>query len=383
MERNEKKTDSIEASLKRLEAQMDKLLKSSIKRNYQVNLNKPVPLLLLEEVRRQLEEESKEEVDIMVNPTREIGAERRMTMKDYGTAYNWMERNKKKTDSIKASLKRLEAQMRQFVDELNKEKLSSQPKQANSITTIRRGINQLMQKYFEELNTNKRRHANNEKIQVASVMLQYQLPLKMKDPGSFTIDITIGDKKDRKAMLDSGASINLMPYLMYERLGLGELKPTTMSLQFANRSIKYPRGIVEDLLVQVGKLIIHVDFVVLDMENTPARDKEQTILLSRSFMATIRTKIDVLDGKLTMTILGETVEFKAFLSLTFSLKSTIDKCSYNYLDSPIYEQLYDDIPFLIDKSFRDTLSVRVKSMKPYLKGMAYDQEVEYADKRPP
>ncbi|XP_048228299.1 uncharacterized protein LOC107262244 [Ricinus communis] len=381
--------------------------------------------------RRQLEEESKEEVDIMVNPTREIGAERRMTMKDYAlltidqeqtlrsneqrkpsleetlqsfmmASHDRMERNKKKTDSIKASLKCLEAQMGQIVDELNKEKLSSQPKQANSITTIRRGevvdnivmenernsssyagISQLMQKHFEELNTNKRRHANNEKIQVASVMLQYQLPLKMKDPGSFTIDITIGDKKDRKAMLDSGASINLMPYLMYERLGLGELKPTTISLQFANRSIKYPRGIVEDLLVQVGKLIIHVDFVVLDMENTPARDKEQTILLSRSFMATIRTKIDVLDGKLTMTILGDTVEFKAFLSLTLSPKSTIDKCSYNYLDSPIYEQLYDDIPFLIDKSFRDTLSVRVKSMKPYLKGMAYEQEVEYADKRPP
>eukprot|EP00257_Ricinus_communis_P022004 XP_015581612.1 uncharacterized protein LOC107262148 [Ricinus communis] len=152
----------------------------------------------------------------------------------------------------------------------------------------------------------------------------------MKDPGSFTINITIGDKKDTKATLDLGASINLMPYSMYERLGLEELKPTTMSLQFADRTMKYPRGIVEDLLVQVGKLIIPVDFVVLDMENTPKRDNEQTILIGRPFMAITRAVIDVHDGKLTITVLGETVELKVFNSLTLS---TIDKCSYNYLDN--------------------------------------------------
>eukprot|EP00257_Ricinus_communis_P026686 XP_025014100.1 uncharacterized protein LOC112535653 [Ricinus communis] len=131
----------------------------------------------------------------------------------------------------------------------------------------------------------------------------------MKDPGSFTIDSTIGDKEDTKAMLDLGASINLMPYSIYERLSLGELKPTTTSLQLADKSIKYPRGIVEDLLVQVGKLIIPVDFVILDIENTPTREKEQTILLGRSFMATTRTMIDVHDRELTMIVLRETLEF--------------------------------------------------------------------------
>ncbi|XP_048227262.1 uncharacterized protein LOC125369289 [Ricinus communis] len=259
----------------------------------------------------------------------------------------------------------------------------NQPKESKKDEFFFERISQFMQKKFEELNTNRRRYANNKKVQIASVMLQHQLPLKMKDPGSFTINITTGDKKHTKAMLDLGASINLIPYLMYERLGLGELKPTTMSLQFADRSIKYPRGIVKDLLVQVGKLIIHVDFVVLDMENTPIRDKEQTILIGRPFMVTTRTVIDVHDEKFTMTVLGETVEFKMFDSLTLSPKFTIDKCSYNYLDSLIYEQLYDAILFLIDKSFRDTLDVRIKSIKPYLKGIAYDEEVECADERPP
>ncbi|XP_048229090.1 uncharacterized protein LOC125369864 [Ricinus communis] len=174
-------------------------------------------------------------------------------------SHDRMERNEKKTDSIEASLKRLEAQMEQIVEELNKEELSSQSEQANSIITIRRGTPKndgLVQsneesiqkeekvepnlrlekkekeafsgsefhkaaqnkpahaKFFEELNTNKRRYTNNEKVQVASVMLQHQLPLKMKDPGSFTIYITIGDKKHTKAMLDLEASINLMPYTM-------------------------------------------------------------------------------------------------------------------------------------------------------------------------
>lgn len=67
-------------------------------------------------------------------------------------------------------------------------------------------------------------------------------------------------------MLDLGASINLMPYSVYLQLGLGDLKATTISLQLADRSVKYPRGIVEDILFQVDKLILPADFVVLDME---------------------------------------------------------------------------------------------------------------------
>ncbi|XP_048227310.1 uncharacterized protein LOC125369341 [Ricinus communis] len=182
---------------------------------------------------------------------------------------------------------------------------------------------------------------NNAKVMVsetASAVLQQQLPPKIKDPGSFTVDITMGDKKVAKAMLDLGASINLMPYSTYAQVGLGELKPTTMSLQLADRSIKYPRDIVEDLLIQVGKLIITADFVVLDMEGTSARDKEQTILLDRPFMATTKTVIDVHNGKLTMTILGETLEFKVFDSLTISPSTLIDECSYvDCMDYFVYE----------------------------------------------
>ncbi|CAL9024821.1 unnamed protein product [Prunus brigantina] len=160
-------------------------------------------------------------------------------------------------------------------------------------------------KFFKELNTYKRKYGPNEKVMVSenvSAVLQRKLPPKLKDPGSFSIDITIGGKLVEKAMLDLGASINLMPYSVYLQLGLGELKATTISLQLADRSVKYPRGIVEDILVQVDKLILPADFVVLDMEEAPIHDRELPILLGRPFMATAKTIIDVQNGLLTMTV---------------------------------------------------------------------------------
>ncbi|CAN6716294.1 unnamed protein product [Malus baccata var. baccata] len=94
-------------------------------------------------------------------------------------------------------------------------------------------------KFFKELNNYKMKYGPHEKVVVsenASAVLQRKLPPKHKDPGSFSINITIGDQKVEKAMLDLGASINLMPYSVYLQLGLGELKATTISLQLADRS---------------------------------------------------------------------------------------------------------------------------------------------------
>ena len=81
-----------------------------------------------------------------------------------------------------------------------------------------------------------------------------------------------------------------------------------MTLQLADESIKHRNGIVDDLLVQVDNFKMPMDFVVLEMKRAPLRHKEHTILLERPFMATTKTVIDVQSGKLTMTVLGETVQ---------------------------------------------------------------------------
>ena len=69
-----------------------------------------------------------------------------------------------------------------------------------------------------------------------------------------------------KTLLDLGASVNLLPYSVYKQLGLGELKPTLITLSLVDRSVKIPRGIIEDLLVQVDNFYYPIDFVVLDID---------------------------------------------------------------------------------------------------------------------
>ncbi|XP_057775122.1 uncharacterized protein LOC130994104 [Salvia miltiorrhiza] len=125
-----------------------------------------------------------------------------------------------------------------------------------------------------------------------SAILQKKLPTKLKDPGSFTISCIIGGQQFGKTLCDLGASINLMPLSIFQRLAIGEMKPTSIALQMADRSVTYPRGIVEDVLVKVNEFIFPADFVVLDFEE----DKTIPLILGRPFLATGRALIDVANG---------------------------------------------------------------------------------------
>ena len=78
-------------------------------------------------------------------------------------------------------------------------------------------------------------------------IIQCKAPVKYKDPGCPTISVNIGGTCVEKALLDLGANFNMLPYSMYKKLGLGELKPTTITLSLADRSIKIPKGTVEDV----------------------------------------------------------------------------------------------------------------------------------------
>ncbi|KAD4888365.1 hypothetical protein E3N88_20438 [Mikania micrantha] len=99
-----------------------------------------------------------------------------------------------------------------------------------------------------------------------SAVVLNKLPEKLADPGMFTIPCLFGDDVRRYALADSGASINLMPYSLYEKLALGDLSPTRMTLSLADRSVKCPRGILKNVLVKVDKFMFPVDFVVMDMD---------------------------------------------------------------------------------------------------------------------
>ncbi|KAL5560827.1 hypothetical protein UlMin_037038 [Ulmus minor] len=99
-----------------------------------------------------------------------------------------------------------------------------------------------------------------------SAALQSKLPPKLQDPGSFTIPCSIGGQYCGKALCDLGASINLMPMSIFKTLGIGDARPTTVSLQLVDRSIAQLDGKIEDVLVKVDKFIFPVDFIILDFE---------------------------------------------------------------------------------------------------------------------
>ncbi|CAL8988240.1 unnamed protein product [Prunus brigantina] len=175
-------------------------------------------------------------------------------------------------------------------------------------------------KFLKDLCTNKRRFKEHEQVALSeevSAVLQRKLPPKLKDPGSFSIPCTVGDFKFQKALLDLGASINLMPYHVYEKLNLGELQATSVSIQLADRTIRYPKGILEDVLVKVEELILPADFLVLEMEEAPIHDNQLPLILGRPFMATAGAIIDVKKGTLTMNVFDETIAFKVFEASKF------------------------------------------------------------------
>ena len=143
-------------------------------------------------------------------------------------------------------------------------------------------------------------------------IIQCKTPVKYKDPSCPTISVNIRGTCVEKALLDLSASVNLLPYSMYKQLGLGELKPTSITLSLADRSIKIPKGIVEDFLIQVDKFYYPVDFVVLDTEPAVAGANYVPIILGRPFLATSNAIINCRNGVMQLTFENMTLELNIF-----------------------------------------------------------------------
>ncbi|XP_075500027.1 uncharacterized protein LOC142538599 [Primulina tabacum] len=186
-------------------------------------------------------------------------------------------------------------------------------------------------KFIKDVMSKKRKLQEFETVKLTeecSAILQKKLPQKLNDPGSFTIPCFIGGSHCSKALCDLGANINLMPFSIFRKLELGEVKPTTITLQLADRSLTYPRGIVEDVLVKVDKFIFPADFVILDMEE----DNDAPLIFGRLFLATGRALIDVHKGELTLRVGGEEVIFNIYHAMRGSYEVSTCK-SIDVIDS--------------------------------------------------
>ncbi|XP_074342937.1 uncharacterized protein LOC141680673 [Apium graveolens] len=173
----------------------------------------------------------------------------------------------------------------------------------------------LYAKFLKELCTHKRTTHVPKKAfltsQVSSI-LSNEIPVKYKDPGCPTISCVIGNTFVDKALLDLGASVNLLPYSVYQELGLGELQKTNVTLQLADRSIKIPKGIIEDVLIKVGDFVFPVDFVVLETEPVKNPKNQIPIILGRPFLATSNALINCRNGLMKITFGNMTIDLNIF-----------------------------------------------------------------------
>ncbi|XP_021723968.1 uncharacterized protein LOC110691358 [Chenopodium quinoa] len=191
--------------------------------------------------------------------------------------------------------------------------------------------------FLKDMLSNKKKLEENTTVALnaeCSAILHNTLPKKLGDPGSYSIPVKLGDIEINRALCDLGASVSLMPLSICKKLEMGELKPTRISLQLADRSVKFPLGVLEDVPLRVGKFFIPCDFVVMEMEE----DVNVPIILGRPFLATVGAVIDMKKGKITFEVGDEKLEYSLLNIMgTPSMGDTV--CQVDVLDELQGEKL--------------------------------------------
>ncbi|GKB45724.1 reverse transcriptase domain-containing protein [Tanacetum coccineum] len=213
-------------------------------------------------------------------------------------------------------------------------------------------------------------------------MLLKNLPEKLGDPSKFLIPCNFPGMDVCYALADLGASINLMPLSIWKKLSLPDLTPTRITLELADRSVTYPKGLAEDVFVKVRKFHFPIDFVVVDFEADP----RVPIILGRSFLRTGRALIDVYGEEITLWVDNEAVTFN--LDQTMRYSSINDK-SVNRIDiidavcgeyAPEllgFSNSSGDNPTPTSESF--TSEFILEEIEAYLKDDSISPEIDHAD----
>ena len=200
--------------------------------------------------------------------------------------------------------------------------------------------------FLKDLCTVKRKLGVNKEAfmtEQSTSLIRNNFPPKYKDPRSPTISIVVGNSKLGHASVDLGASVNLLPYSVYVELGLGELEPTNITLQLADRRVKIPRGIVKDVLVQVDQFYFPVDFFMLDTQPVVNQGTQFPVILGRPFLATANAIIHCRGGLMTLSFGNMTVNLNIF-NVIKEMGDEEDVCEEKMIDFVV--QKYVDDPLM-------------------------------------
>ncbi|XP_023768545.1 uncharacterized protein LOC111917118 [Lactuca sativa] len=230
-------------------------------------------------------------------------------------------------------------------------------------------------KFLKELLTNRKKMEEASKVILnmnCSAGMLNKLPKKMGDPGSLTIPCQFGNLATSYALADSGASVNLMPYSFFKKINLPNPRPIQMEIHLANKTVTFPRGISEDLLVKVDKFVFPTDYIMLDMEE----DHQVPIILGRPFLNTVGAIVDIRDSKLTLRV-GED-------SIIFGMDQAMKHLKFS-----------DDTTFLVDtleewkeeETSKHNLTLEddfdaerdLKELERLLKELEYEEQIKIAE----
>ncbi|GJU88381.1 reverse transcriptase domain-containing protein [Tanacetum coccineum] len=167
-----------------------------------------------------------------------------------------------------------------------------------------------------------------------SAIIMNKVPEKLEDPGKFLIPCALQELNRTSALADSGASINLLPHSIYKKLGLEALTPTRMTLKLANRSITYPIGIAEDVVVRVDGFTFLADFMVVNFKPDP----RVPIILGRPFLRTAKALIDLYEETLTLRDLHEE-NFQDHSNPLFEFDDNFESSTIN----PLFDEMEEDV----------------------------------------
>ncbi|GJW07424.1 hypothetical protein Tco_1569847 [Tanacetum coccineum] len=203
---------------------------------------------------------------------------------------------------------------------------------------------------------------------IETILLNNALPPKEKDLGSFTLPCYISSLCFNTALADLGASVSVIPFSAYTKLGLGELAPTKLIVELADRTVKRPKGIAENVLVGINKFVFPVEFIVQDMP----KDIKTSLILRRPFLSNSQAKIDVFKRKITLRVGDDKVVFKSDKPTSNIIKRVneivdgLDKClSYCDFDRKIHKDCAYNLPTFVGNFSVVTDFVVVENMDAY------------------
>ncbi|CAA7402788.1 unnamed protein product [Spirodela intermedia] len=217
----------------------------------------------------------------------------------------------------------------------------------------------------------------------ASALLLNQLPFKLRDTGAPLISCDIGGFIFQNALLDTGASINLLPASICDKFNVSDLKPSTVTLQFADRSIKHPKGILKNVIVTVRWCKFSVDFVVLEIDFN-GQFYDTPIILGRPFLHTVKMNIDFSIGIAKISCGDQSIEIKIFeVSNDLKKSQEYDCHTIDLLDDFDDPDVIDDCVLeeleeieninLEEKKEEDHLNLELKPLPSSLKYMFLEE----------